>query len=168
MTHEKQIESLHVLLAEDDKDDRFFFAKALNAIPIPTRLTTVHDGEQLITYLLEHTEQLPDVLFLDINMPRKNGYECISEIRKNNKWKDLYVVMFSTFYSRSVDYERDMLKKLNGIGVNDLIRKPNDFTLLQQIIHNVLIQAGKIRPQKDLKDSITLPDDPGLIKPSFQ
>jgi len=60
--------------------------------------------------------------------------------------KDLYVGKFSTFYSRSDDYERDMVNKLQAIGVNELIRKPHDLTLLKKIIHTVLKEAGKKNP----------------------
>ena len=85
MNPEQQSLPLNILLAEDDTDDRFFFDKVLQGIPIDTRLTTVNNGEQLMKYLLENQDQLPDVLFLDINMPRKNGFECVSEIRTNKK-----------------------------------------------------------------------------------
>ena len=111
MNSEQLYTPLNILLAEDDTDDRFFFDKALSELPIATQLTTVHDGEQLMKYLSENLEQLPDVLFLDINMPRKNGYECMSEIKENKLLKDIFVVMFSTFYSRYIDYEQEMIKK---------------------------------------------------------
>ncbi len=149
MNPEQQSVPLNVLLAEDDMDDRFFFDKALQGIPIDTRLTTVPDGEQLMNYLLDNPEQLPDVLFLDINMPRKNGFESVSEIRANKKLKDLYVVMFSTFYSRYIGYESEMIKKLHDIGVDNYIRKPHDLVQLKQNIHKVLMEAIEKRSMKE-------------------
>src|ERR1017187_4447154 len=89
---------LNIIFADDDIDDRSFFEKALKELPISTNLTTVNDGEQLMKYLADNSEQLPDVLFIDLNMPRKNGFECIVEIRENEKLKDLSVVIFSTPY----------------------------------------------------------------------
>ncbi len=74
---------LHILLADDDIDDCNFFDKALQALPISSNLTTVRDGERLMKYLGENSKQLPNVLFLDINMPRKSGFECLSEIKEN-------------------------------------------------------------------------------------
>ena len=65
MNPNQQNAPLNILLADDDTDDRFFFDKALKEIPIATHLTTVHDGEQLMNYLSENSEHLPDVLFLD-------------------------------------------------------------------------------------------------------
>jgi CheY-like chemotaxis protein len=141
MKPEQQNDTLNILLADDDNDDSYFFDKALKETPVATHLTTVHDGEQLMIYLSENSEHLPDVLFLDINMPRKNGFECISEIKENKKLKDLFVVMFSTFYSRDINYEQGMIKKLHGIEMDQFIRKPHDFTQLKQIIHKVLITA---------------------------
>ena len=132
---------LHVLLADDDIDDCNFFDKALQALPISTYLTTVRDGEHLMNYFDKNSGQLPSVLFLDLNMPRKSGFECLSEIKENIKLKDIPVVMFSTSYPRDMTYERDMMNMLFKIGANDFIRKPGDFEQLKQVIHNALIRV---------------------------
>ena len=139
---------ISVLLADDDKDDRLLFGKALKALPFSSQLITVHDGEQLMNYLSENSDHLPDVLFLDINMPRKSGFECLSEIKENKKLKDLPVVMFSTFYPRDMNYEQDMINTLLKIGAYEYIRKPDDFAQLKQVIHNALnlvIEKGLIK-----------------------
>lgn len=130
-----------ILLAEDDVDDRFFFTKALAEIPIATNLTTVQDGELLMMYLSENAHKLPNVLFLDLSMPRKTGFECLSEIKENDKYKDLIVVMFSTSYTRDITYEQDMINMLYDIGAHLYIRKPSDFTKLKQVIQDVLIMV---------------------------
>ncbi len=141
MNPEQLTVPFNVLIADDDIDDQFFFNKALKEISISTKLTTVYDGEELMMYLSENMEQLPDVLFLDINMPRKNGVECLAEIRQSKKLKHLFVVMFSTFYSRYIDYEQEMIEKVKEIGVDDFIRKPHDYGQLKQIIHKVLLRG---------------------------
>ena len=82
-----KMEQLQILLADDDKDDRFLFREALSELPLFTNLETVHDGEQLMNYLNEHSDSLPHVLFLDLNMPRINGFECLSEIKHDEKLK---------------------------------------------------------------------------------
>src|ERR1035437_9311690 len=99
---------LNILLADDDTDDCNFFKKALEELSLSTHLTTVHDGEELMSYLSENSEHLPHVLFLDINMPRKNGLECLAEIKQNEKLKDIPVVMFST--SNSWDKISELFK----------------------------------------------------------
>jgi CheY-like chemotaxis protein len=133
--------SLKILLADDDFDDCFFFGKALKEIPMTTQLTTVHDGEQLMNYLNKNPEDLADILFLDLNMPRKTGLECLTEIKQSKKLKDLHVVTFSTFYARYINYERDIVNNLSEIGAHDNIRKPGDFEKLKEVIHNALIIA---------------------------
>ncbi len=92
----QQSTPLHILLADDDKDDRYFFEKALKEIPIATTLTTVKDGEELMDYLSKNSEDFPHALFLDLNMPRKKGGECLSEIKLNPKLKELPVIIYST------------------------------------------------------------------------
>jgi CheY-like chemotaxis protein len=132
---------LNILLADDDIDDRFFFDKILKEIPITNHLTTVNNGEQLMNYLIENSEHLPDVLFLDLSMPLKTGFECLSEIKENKKLKALSVIMFSTSYPQDLKYELNIMKMLYDIGAQDYIRKPNDFAKLKQIIHNALIKV---------------------------
>ena len=136
-----ELNTLHIILADDDIDDRFFFDKALKEIPIPNRLTIVNDGEQLMNYLIEHSKQLPDVLFLDLSMPRKTGFECLTEIKENAKLKDLPVIMLSTSFPRDNKYEQNIIKMLYTIGAQDFIRKPGDYQTLKQVIHNALIKV---------------------------
>ena len=129
------LKQLNVLLADDDMDDCNFFKLALEELPLATYLTSVHDGDQLMNYLTENTEHPPDVLFLDINMPRKSGMECLSEIKRNNKLKDLPVVMFSTSNSW------EMINMLFKSGAHVYIHKPSDFAQLKQVIHHALPMA---------------------------
>ena len=87
--------SVNILLADDDSDDCLFFKDVLDELNLPTLLTTVHNGEQLMEVLLKSTE-LPDILFLDLNMPRKNGFECLSAIKQTKKLNQVPVIIFST------------------------------------------------------------------------
>lgn len=142
--------SLHapikILLADDDKDDRFFFEKALSEISIASDLSIAHDGEQLMQHLSENLKNLPDVLFLDLNMPRKNGFECLTEMKENKKLKHIPVVMFSTSYPRDKNYERDMINMLYKIGALDFIRKPDDFSVLKKVIQDSLMKVIAMNP----------------------
>lgn len=88
---------IEILLADDDADDRDFFREALEESGIPSKLTTVVDGEKLTHYLSTITSPPPpDVIFLDINMPYKDGKACLREIRKDDKFRNIPVIMFST------------------------------------------------------------------------
>jgi CheY-like chemotaxis protein len=123
---------LNILLADDDFDDCNFFKQALEALPLSTKLSIVNDGGHLMTYLDENAENLPDVLFLDVNMPRKNGLECLAEIKRNQKLKDMPVVIFST----SNDKQKiDQVFKSGGLVY---VHKPGDFSQLKQVILHAL------------------------------
>jgi CheY-like chemotaxis protein len=128
---------LNILLADDDIDDCHFFKEALEALPQTTKLTIVHDGDSLMNLLTEKRERLPHVLFLDINMPRKNGFECLSEIKNNETLKDLPVVMFSTSSAQ------DKINILFKNGADVYVRKPSNFAQLVQIIHHALPMAAE-------------------------
>lgn len=123
---------LTILLADDDRDDRYFFLKALQELSIRVRLNTVDDGEQLITYLLKNFKDLPDVLFLDLNMPRKSGAECLEEIKRNPKLKALPVVIYSTSL-----YE-DVAEHLYTLGAHYYVRK-TDYAELKKVLKRVLL-----------------------------
>lgn len=123
---------INILYADDDADDCQFFKEALRALPIHTNFTTVNDGEELMDYLSDNAGHLPHVLFLDINMPRKNGFECLAEIKQNEKLKDLPVVMFSTMNSK------EKITTLFKNGANVYVHKPSDFVELIQVINHAL------------------------------
>ena len=131
------LQQLNILLADDDVDDCMFFKQALQEIPVSSSLAIVHDGDQLMKYLIENSEQLPDVLFLDINMPKKSGPECLSEIKQTKMLENLPVVMFSTSNSW------DTIKMLFKSGAHVYIHKPNDFAQLKQVIHHALPIAAE-------------------------
>jgi CheY-like chemotaxis protein len=153
----KQNDPLNILLADDDKDDRLFFKKAVNEINIATALKTVNDGEQLMEYLFINLNHLPDILFLDLNMPRKNGFECLTEIKGNEQLLTIPVIMFSTSYPRDIVYEQDMINRLYRIGAQNYIRKPGEFIKLKQVIHTVLHQVTGKKLYKEEDENILKP-----------
>lgn len=125
-------DALHILLADDDEDDRMFFKEALQEMRVRTRVTLVNDGVQLMNYLNQPGNNMPNVVFLDLNMPLKNGMECLIEIRKNSHLKDLAVAIYST--SSSEEYIEEAFVK----GANIYIRKPDDFSELKGILEHVI------------------------------
>ena len=141
MTGNQPSAPIKILLADDDKDDRFFFEKALKELSVRHMLVTVNDGEQLMDYLSKNLKHLPDVIFLDLNMPRKNGFECLTEMKENKKLEHIPVVMFSTSYPRDKNYEANMINMLYKIGAVDFIRKPDDFSVLKKVIYDSLMKA---------------------------
>ncbi len=126
---------LHILLADDEENDRLLFVDALGELKTKTIINIVNDGVELMEYLSKEENTLPHLLFLDLNMPRKNGIECLKEIRATNKFNDIDIVIFSTSLS-----EKDIEETLIN-GANVYINKPNSFDALKQALHKVVITA---------------------------
>ena len=143
MNSEQKKPPLNILLADDDADDRSFFENALKEIPIAANLVTVNDGEQLMDYFSKNQEQLPDVLFLDLSMPRKGGFECLTEMKEDIRLKDIPIVMFSTSYTQDFTYEQGMIGVLYKIGAQDYIRKPRTIAELKELILHSLRKVIK-------------------------
>jgi CheY-like chemotaxis protein len=126
-----------LLLADDDKDDCLFFKEALEELPVTADLIIVHDGEQLMKLLGERTTEPPPphILFLDLNMPRKNGFEVLSELKLDEKLKKLPVIIFSTSFAE------DVANQLYKNGAHYYIRKPADFAQLKKVIYQAVMLA---------------------------
>lgn len=88
---------LHILLADDDDDDQFFFQEAMTAFSFEKKIDFFINGEYLLTYLSGLKDGLPDLLFLDYNLPRRNGLECLVAIKKHPVLKAIPVIMYSTY-----------------------------------------------------------------------
>ncbi len=135
-----------LLLADDDTNDCFFFKEALKELCISAKLINVNDGVQLMEMLSAKETQLPDALFLDLNMPRKSGFECLSEIKIIDKLMNLPVIIFST----SIDIDVvDMFYKKRAYYY---IRKPGEFDKLKKVIFEAitfLSQSKLTQPSRD-------------------
>jgi len=123
---------MNIALADDDADDRLFFKEAIEKSKIRTKLSIFNDGQELMDYLLLPNVVLPEIVFLDLNMPKKNGMQCLREIRENEKVKHLCVAIYSTSSS-----ERDIEATFVN-GANIYINKPNTFDDLVKAIEKVL------------------------------
>lgn len=125
-----------ILLA--DEDDCDFFREALEELGTPFSLITVNDGVRLMEFLSgKLAENLPDILFLDVNMPRKNGFECITEIKKNEKLQHLSIIIFST------SLDRNIVDIMYEKGALNYICKPGDYAELKKVIAKVLGLIGE-------------------------
>jgi len=84
----------HILMVDDDDDDRLIFSQILWEIDEHIEFTSVEDGKKAVDLLKAGLK--PDVILLDVNMPRMNGYECLESIRSNHMTSNLPVMMMST------------------------------------------------------------------------
>jgi CheY-like chemotaxis protein len=122
---------LYVLLADDDADDRMFFEEAITEINLQVDARFVKDGQELMNYLLGSGIILPQILFLDLNMPFKNGFQCLEEIRTMKAFQDIFIIIYSTT-ARPSDIDTGFNK-----GANLFIQKPNSFSELKNVLRHI-------------------------------
>ena len=125
-------EYTYIVLADDDADDRLFFTDAFDELKINTKVQTFNDGAELMDYLNAENSQLPEILFLDLNMPKKNGIECLHEIKANPKFENIAVAIYSTSSSE------EHIEETFVSGANVYIKKPNDFNTLKKVLSDVV------------------------------
>lgn len=116
-----------ILLVDDDADDRFLFEEALNVAAPSITLQTAVDGVDALNQLSDGAQ--PDIIFMDVNMPRMNGIDCLRELQKSAS-RDIPVIMYST----SSHYK----KECTDCGAVDYIEKPNDFEKLCSKLKSVI------------------------------
>jgi CheY-like chemotaxis protein len=131
--------SLTILLADDDPDDRLLIEEALRESKISNPLEMVEDGEELMDYLNGRGKfsgmdtVMPGLILLDLNMPRKDGREALKEIKSDDRLRHIPIVVLTTSKA-----EEDIFRTYN-LGVNSFITKPVTFESLVDLIR----QLGK-------------------------
>ncbi len=123
---------IHIILADDDEDDRLFFTDAFEELKISTKVQTCNDGVELMEYLNKDDSVLPNVLFLDLNMPMKNGIECLHEIKADKRFDDIIIAIYSTSSSE------EHIEETFICGANIYIKKPSDFSELKKVLSYVV------------------------------
>ena len=118
-----------VLLAEDNLEHCFYFKKALQQVNARVKFSAVHDGHGLMLLLEDYR---PDLLFLDLDMPNKNGIECIKEIRDNKDYDALPIVVFT------ISTQANAIQSAYGFGANLYFVKPSELSLLAGSLEEIL------------------------------
>ncbi|BCY29575.1 response regulator [Flavobacterium okayamense] len=121
-----------ITLADDDEDDRLLFTDAFDELKINTVVSTFNNGQLLMDYLNNPDSVLPHIIFLDLNMPIKNGIDCLKEIKQNDKFKNIAIAIYSTS-SSDEDVENTFV-----LGANVYIKKPSDFNTLKEVLNDVV------------------------------
>jgi CheY-like chemotaxis protein len=112
-----------VFYADDDPEDCELFTEALLQIDPLIKTIIAKDGREALAYL-NNTRELPDYIFLDINMPLVNGKKCLIEIKKTPKLRSIPVVMYST------TSDTNEIQEYYKLGAHDFLIKPNNFNTL--------------------------------------
>jgi DNA-binding response OmpR family regulator len=131
-----------ILLVDDDLDDQTFFEEALKVVDRSITLHTAKDGVDAIEQLMVKT---PDVILLDLNMPRMNGVEFLQELKASNRFRDIPVIIYSSFLSTCDKVE------VMSLGAKEFVRKPIAFgetvkTIEQLLGKNVTQEQAAIHP----------------------
>jgi CheY-like chemotaxis protein len=117
-----------IILADDDEDDREIFRMALQELQINAEVVYAENGEALLHRLKSST---PGIIFLDLNMPLVNGFECLRFIRSSSKFNSIPVVILSTS-SSNID-----INKCYELGSTYYIVKPFSYLQLANIIEQL-------------------------------
>ncbi|MFD2942456.1 response regulator [Flavobacterium notoginsengisoli] len=132
-----------IYLADDDEDDRILFLDAVEELNLPVSVVQTVDGNDLID-TLNKAEQLPEIIFLDINMPCKNGFECLKEIRNTyGNLKKLKIIMLSTS-SSSIH-----IKISYKLGADFYAVKPGTYQGLKELLTRIFNDFKNLK--KDIK-----------------
>lgn len=137
---------LKIVLVDDDKDDHLIFSKALEDTSFATDLILLSNGEKLMEYLSKNIKALPDAIFLDLNMPRKNGSECLVEIKQNKNLNAIPIIIYST------GFHADILDLLYKYGAYYCIRKSSNKLHTNKVLKIVLktiSERSGIRPSRE-------------------
>jgi len=140
---------LNILLVDDDEADRLLFKEAFEELTVKTIVHLVKNGFQLMEYL-NQSALLPNLVFLDLNMPGKNGLECLMEIKRTKRFKNIAIAIYSTSAS-----EKDIEETFNN-GANVYITKPNDFNTLKKVLDKAVTVALQYQESSSNRDFFLL------------
>jgi len=129
-----------ILYADDDAEDREIFFEAIQEINPVIKVLLSKDGQDALE-ILGVLKQTPDFIFLDINMPRVNGMECLIKLKSDDRLKNVPVIIHST----TVDSREE--KKLISLGADEFISKPNSFEELKGSLYKVLMKKYSVSDQ---------------------
>jgi len=143
MEHSENL--IHIHMCDDDPDDRLLFKDAITEASLINDISFTEDGQQLIEFLTRQgdykniqQQDLPDIILLDLNMPRKDGREALKEIKDNPKLRHIPVVILTTS-----KHEEDVFKSYD-LGANSYITKPVTFDKLVDLVKQLSTYWFKI------------------------
>ena len=130
-----------IFLADDDDDDCVLFQDALNEVAHDHELVIAYDGQELLEVLEARVPPEPRIIFIDLNMPRKNGIECLQEIKRVDKLKGIPIIILST------SSQAESVEAAYTYGADRYVTKPGTYAMLKKTIVTVLaIDWNDARP----------------------
>jgi CheY-like chemotaxis protein len=135
--------NLRLLIVDDDADDRQFFIAAVNEIDETVKCEVAKDGLHALELLNDPAFDLPDMIFLDLRMPRFNGKRCLEEIKANERLKDIPLIIYTT----STDVKEST--ELKNLGATHFISKPHSPEEVYYILSVLLEEQNATRDTQD-------------------
>ena len=120
---------LHIFIADDDPEDIEFFEMALKEISGNIKISKAKNGRELLEFV---QIVIPDLIFLDINMPCMNGLDCLAELRGRRHLEHVPIIMYSTATNET------HINQSYTLGANRYIKKPIHFTTIREQLSQVL------------------------------
>ena len=121
-----------ILIAEDDADDRFLIRTAFEEKGFTDKLDFVENGIELMLYLNTTGQQAaPDIILLDLNMPKKDGREVLYELKQHHLFKRIPIIVFTTTKNEME------IKRCYDLGANIYIVKPTSFDELLSVVEQI-------------------------------
>lgn len=140
-----QNRALHLIITDDDSDDQELFSMAISEISSNIKISLAENGGDLIKKLQE--KELPDLIFLDLNMPGMNGIECLMKIRSNPKSAGLPVLIYST------SANPEQIDEAYKYGANYYLQKPCSYRDIQNLVSKVFsLSVDQLLNQPDRAD----------------
>ena len=122
----------HVILVDDDEDDRELFSAAIAQIAPHIHVDTFVNGRELIDFAKTNLSDIPDLIFLDVNMPLMDGIESLAALRELARFKTVPVIIYSTSDKEAY------VKQAYGLGANLYIKKPDSFQETKKVLVRAL------------------------------
>ena len=121
-----------ILLVDDDTDDTELFCEAVAALHSDVQCDIAVDGRDALEKLEGYKAALPDLMILDMNMPRMNGWECLKALKANERYRHIPVIVYSTS-------DRGYVSAIaEDLGATGFFTKPNDYQQLAGIVRKIV------------------------------
>lgn len=146
-----QPQMTYIYIVDDDEDDRFLAMEALSATELPHKFITYENGIDFIESLSSNTSTIPDVVFLDYNMPIKNGLECLENLKALNLLDKIKVYLYSTYIDPSTT------EKAFNLGAQGFFCKPPDYNILKSVLWRAIDQALGAKTKPNLENFVLYP-----------
>ena len=129
---------VYVLIVDDDEDDRDLFCDAVNIVDPSIECIMARNGEEALEGLKSRILPTPDVIFLDLNMPRLNGMQCLKALKKDRLFEQIPIVIYTT------SKLKEDKKAAMQAGAAGFITKPTSLTELCEAITGILTEQGML------------------------